>query len=45
MNVTDRRQFLYATVASETLRADVVVGDESTSELIRLGTCRLEAVT
>lgn len=43
--VTDRRQLLYGRIASESLRADTVLGGEEGTELIRLGTVRIEEDT
>jgi len=45
IDVTDRRHLLYGTVVSESLRSDSVLGEEAQSELLRLGTCRLESIT
>jgi hypothetical protein len=47
--ITDPNLLLYGSVVSQTLRADTVLGEEGglggTGELIRLGTCRIEAIT
>jgi hypothetical protein len=45
VNVTDRRMMLHSTVVSESIRSDNVLGNEGTTELLRLGTARLEEVT
>lgn len=42
VHVTDRRQLLYGRIASESLRADNVLGDETGTEILRLGTVRIE---
>lgn len=42
ISITDRTTMLYGRVVSETLQGDVVLGEERASELIRVGTCRIE---
>jgi hypothetical protein len=45
VEITDRRLLLYGNIMTESLRADNVVGEEGRTEILRLGTCRLEELT
>lgn len=42
VHVTGRNRLLYGRVVSETLTAESVLGEESNTELLRLGVCRIE---
>ena len=41
VNVTDRRMMMHSTIVSESLRADNVLGNEGSTEILRLGVVRL----
>lgn len=45
ISVTNRATFFYGRVRTETLKIDTVLGEEWTSELLRIGTVRIEEET
>ena len=42
VHTTNRTTMLYGRVVSESVQADVVVGEEASTELLRVGVCRIE---